>query len=96
MVIFPKLDFQAGRWQLGKCRARYSLRRNRQPHQCTRGRRLDLVAKDIIGRLGRNPFFWIVHNIIPKDPSEIPLWLFAAHFIQYQWISEQLKGLNML
>ena len=27
MVIFPKLDFQEGRWQLGECRSRYSLRR---------------------------------------------------------------------
>ena len=84
MVIFPKLDFQAGRWQLGECRNGIAWGVHRQPLQSTRGRSLDLAAKDIIGRLGRNPFFWIVHNIIPKDPSEIPLWLIAAHFIQYQ------------
>ena len=63
---FPKLDFQAGQWQLGKCRARYSLRRNRQPHQCTRGRRLDLVAKDIIGRLGQNFFVNCTRHNSPR------------------------------
>ena len=96
MVIFPKLDFKqgGGSWENAIPGIAWGV--NRQPLQSTRGRRLDLVAKDIIGQLGRNPFFWIVENIIPKDPSEIPLWLFAAHFIQYQWISEQLKGLNML
>ena len=84
MVIFPKLDFQAGRWQLGECRSRYSLRRQPTNPPINQRAPLRLSNKRCYLAIGTKSFFLNCTQHNYQRPFRNSFVVDCSHFIQYQ------------